>query len=301
MKMPTRQDEKPPQQIGSVFQSIIDTALQKHREGIQELFGEYSSPSEAISNLSPRYATLLTATIGSTSASPIPVSQLAEKFHVPWWRTIERRMDSCERCLQQKLPGGMCASEGSGIDVGMLPVWKLVGDSLEPGEDKCTHWAEYSMRKRMLEAGVPEHLIGNICDAPMESELLTKLRTCYDHRAVLGVIGKAPERTKALVTMTRFLSRQPKHKGFRIELINVDFRKKMKKEDAADLVLELLHYKWCLFLVFSGVELPDWMKSEMDEILEYRGMYHMPTVVLDATSVLLKPLKGKAEVLGCQV
>jgi hypothetical protein len=184
----------------------------------------------------------------------------------------------------------------------MVPVWRLLDHSLIPSEEKCPLWHQYMVRKTMAESGVPAYLIEKeYGDHPKDMELLSKLRVCFERGAVLGIIGKAQSRSKALVTMTRYLARQPKRKLFRVVVIDLDFRAKMQEKSVVNSLVELMEYKGCLLLLCFGGSFPEWMVLEMSECLIHRSIHRKPTVVLDESNYLLKDLRGLGEVLGCQI
>ena len=183
----------------------------------------------------------------------------------------------------------------------MLPIW-VVSDQVYPAEQRCPHWTEYLIREKMLTAGVPAYLTEKSYEpSPPDEDLLEKLRKCFDHRAILGVVGKENPRIHALVTMTRYLACQRKTKWFRVEMFNLDFRARLKNKDEMSPLVELMNYQWLLFMVCADLDLPEWMMTEMKRLLVHRGLHRLPTVVIDSDSELLKHLRGMGEVIGCQI
>jgi hypothetical protein len=292
--------------VASVFQALIDTLGQQYQEEATELFGETSSPLDAVQRVSPRFADLLRSTITSTNCYPKPASLSTEHFSLAWWRSVERRLESCERCIRQKVPGGACAEEPSlAIEHGMIPNWEPSVDTLIPIEQACDYWPRYIARQLIIEAGVPESLANeNSREHPIESECLEKLRACFERGAVLGVIGQQRARNRLLVVMTTYLARQKKRKPFMVRVLDLEFRSKMADFAAhktTSPLVELMAYKRCLFLFCHGHAMPDWLKKEIGELLVYRAMKVKPTVYLDETSDVVMMVKGFGEVLGCKV
>lgn len=288
----------------ALFQRAISEIARQFQEQRQEVFGDLNQPTDKIiSRISPRYATKLAATIGSTSTGRLPGSFDIDRFNAAWWRSVECRLSSCEKCLSQPHEVAPCTTDNTqAIQLGKTPGWSINNDTLEPVEIDCSRWAEYQIRDRLVRSGMPDALVQKIYKPhPRDEEVLEKLRVAIDRGITLGVIGELAARHHAMVVMARYLARQRRKRPFRVELIDIDLRRKLKEHSDPSPIMELLNYRWCLFIVAVGTSLNEWMVTEIKELLQHRAMYKKPTIIMDTTPDLVSCLRGVGEVLRCDV
>lgn len=226
-----------------------------------------------------------------------------DRFSVNWWRSTEARLAQCEQCIAHKPELPPCRDDSTNdIAPGTIPGWQLENRDLKALSRPCEIWSEYVVRKTMLDSGVPEALVSRrYTQHPVEQELLEKLRRTFEVGLSMGVVGAIKERTHALVCMTRFLARQKTRRPFHVMMLDIQFRNKLREGYQESQLTQFLTYKWCLFVVFTGTSFTDWMHNDIREMLQYRAMHRLATVIVDESSENIKSVRGLVEVVGCKV
>jgi hypothetical protein len=100
------------------------------------------------------------------------------------------------------------------------------------------------------------------------------------------------------------LVRQPKHRPFRVQVLDIEFRSAMSEhwtKKTINPLVDLVHYKGCLFLYYLSGTYPDWIVGELQELVVTRASCRRSTVVIDGTAALVMPVVGVGEIIGCAV